>query len=93
MQIEDRYEERTSDLISKIRALREAADREMNRFTCRADYEVRHVADRESKPVPVPLEMVAPSPADRPVQMPAPGSVIQTPTAATKRADTDEEDV
>jgi hypothetical protein len=41
MQSEDQYWERTVDLVAKIRAMREAAEKEMNRFTRIADYEVR----------------------------------------------------
>lgn len=50
---EDQYMDRTPDLIAKVRALREAAQKEMDRFTCVADYEVRHVVGHGPKAVPV----------------------------------------
>ncbi len=53
MQSEDQYMERTPDLITKIRKLREAAEKEMNRFTRVADYDVRRVVGQMPKAVPV----------------------------------------
>ncbi len=38
---EDQYMERTPDLIAKVRQMREAAEKEMNRFTRLSDYDVR----------------------------------------------------
>jgi hypothetical protein len=52
MQIDDPFE-RTSDLISKIRKLREAAEKEMNKFTGLADYDVRRVVGQKPKAKPV----------------------------------------
>ncbi len=49
MQSEDQYMERTSDLISKIRKMREAAEKEMNKFTRVADYDVRRVFGQKPK--------------------------------------------
>lgn len=46
---EDQYMERTPDLIGKIRKLREAAEKEMNKFTKRADYDVSRVVGQKSK--------------------------------------------
>lgn len=67
MQNEDQYMERTPDLVAKIRKLREAAEKEMNRFTCVADYDVRRVVGHGPKPVPVSHETVSPSSvSDRP---------------------------
>ena len=43
MQSEDQYLDRTPDLVAKVRAMREATDREMDHFTRMADYEVRRV--------------------------------------------------
>lgn len=40
---EDQYMERTPDLVAKVRAMRDAAQKEMNRFTRVADYDVRRV--------------------------------------------------
>lgn len=44
---EDQYMERTPDLIAKVRQMREAAEKEMNRFTRLADYDVRRVVDQK----------------------------------------------
>lgn len=63
MHIEDSPLERTPDLVAKIRALREKAEKDMNRFTCVADYDVRHVVGQGTKAVPVSDETAAPSPA------------------------------
>jgi hypothetical protein len=41
MQSDDQYMERTPDIIAKVRQMREAAEKEMNRFTRLADYDVR----------------------------------------------------
>ena len=53
MQTEDQYLDRTPDLVAKVRAMREAADREMDRFTRVADYDVRHVVGQGPKASPV----------------------------------------
>jgi hypothetical protein len=67
MPSEDQYLERTPDLVTKIRAMREAAEKEMNRFTRVADYDVRRVVGHGPKAVPVSGETALPSPAnDRP---------------------------
>jgi hypothetical protein len=44
---EDQYMERTSDLIAKVRQMREAAEKEMNRFTRLADYDMRRVVGQK----------------------------------------------
>ena len=62
MASEDQYMERTPDLVAKIRAMREAADRQMNRFTRVADYDVRRVVGQMPKAPPVSDEIVLPSP-------------------------------
>jgi hypothetical protein len=49
MYIEDSPMERTPDLVAKIRALREQAEKEMNHFTATGDYDVRHVTGRKPK--------------------------------------------
>jgi hypothetical protein len=46
---EDQYMERTTDLVGKIRAMREVAEKQMNRFTRLADYDVRHVVGKMPK--------------------------------------------
>ena len=63
MQSEDQYAERTPDLVTKIRAMREAAEKEMNRFTRVTDYDVRRVVGQKPKASPVSVETVPPSPA------------------------------
>ena len=63
MQSDDRYIERTPDQVAKVRVLREAAMKEMNRFTRAADYDVRRVAGHGPKPAPVSAETVSSSPA------------------------------
>lgn len=55
--------ERTSDLVSKVRKMREAAEKEMNRFTRVDDYDVRRVVGRGPKSAPVSSETASPSPA------------------------------
>jgi hypothetical protein len=62
MQSEDQYLERTPDLVAKVRKMREAAEKEMNRFTRVSDYDVRHVVGHGPKPVPVSSETVAAAP-------------------------------
>jgi hypothetical protein len=63
MHIEDSPIERTPDLVAKIRALRQQAEKDMDRFTCVADYDVRHVVGHGPKSAPVSDETIAPSPA------------------------------
>lgn len=64
---EDQYMERTSDLVAKVRKMREAAEKEMNSFTRVADYDVRRVVGQGPKPASVSAETVSASPtAERP---------------------------
>ena len=49
MHTEDSPLERTPDLVAKIRALREQAEKDMDRFTSPDDYDVRRVAGRKPK--------------------------------------------
>jgi cell division GTPase FtsZ len=49
MQIDDSPLDRTPDLIAKIRKLREVAEKEMNRFTSVADYDMRRVVGQKPK--------------------------------------------
>jgi hypothetical protein len=60
---EDQYMERTPDLVAKVRAMREAAEKETNRFTRVADYDVRRVVGQKPKASPIPIETALPSPA------------------------------
>ena len=63
MQSEDQYLERTPDLVAKVRAMREAAQKEMNRFTRLSDYDVRRVVGHGQKPAPVSAEAGVTAPA------------------------------
>ena len=79
MQREDQYLDRTPDLVAKVRAMREAADREMDRFTCLADYDVRRVVGQGPKASPVSVETAPPPPAaERPKKSTARSTTIQT---------------
>jgi hypothetical protein len=73
---EDQYMERTPD--PKVRAMREAAEKEMNRFTRVADYDVRRVVGHGPKAAPVSAETVAPVPASERTKKRA------TPSASTQ---------
>ncbi|HET9100676.1 MAG TPA: hypothetical protein VFN62_09820 [Acidobacteriaceae bacterium] len=68
---DDQFMERTSDLVAKIRKLREAAEKEMNRFTRVADYDVRHVVGQKPKASPVSEETTSPSPFGERTKKPA----------------------
>ena len=63
MHSEDQYLDRTPDLVAKVRAMREAADKEMDRFTRVADYDVRRVVGQGPKASPISVETAPPSPA------------------------------
>jgi hypothetical protein len=79
MQSEDQYVERTPDLVTKIRAMREAAEKEMNRFTRVADYDVRRVVGQKSKASPVSPETAPPSPVSaRPKKSATKSATAQT---------------
>jgi hypothetical protein len=58
---EEQYMERTPDLVSKISKLREAAEKEMNRFTSLSDYDVRRVVGQGPRPAPVPAQTISAS--------------------------------
>jgi len=60
---EDQYMERTPDLVTQIRKLRKAAEKEMNKFTCMADYDVHRVVGQKPSGTG---EAVPPSSADDP---------------------------
>ena len=78
MQSEDQYVERTPDLIAKIRALREAAEKEMNRFTRVADYDVRRVVGQKPTASLVSVETVTPSTGERVKKSGSKSSTVQT---------------
>lgn len=46
---EEQHLDRTPDLVSKVRKLREEAEKKMNRFTRADDYDVRYVQGHGSK--------------------------------------------
>jgi hypothetical protein len=80
MQGEDQYQERTPDLVGKIRAMREAAEKEMNRFTRVDDYDVRRVVGHGPTPAPLTVETPAPpSVADRPTRHGAKTNTLRLP--------------
>lgn len=79
MQSEDQYLERTPDFVAKVRAMRDAAEKEMNRFTRVPDYDVRRVVGHGPKPAPVSSETVPASLAnERPKKSAAKATSAQT---------------
>jgi hypothetical protein len=79
MHTEDQYLDRTPDLVAKVRAMREAADKEMDRFSCVADYDVRRVAGHGPKASPVSADTVPPSPPEvRPKRSTSKSAAAQT---------------
>ena len=79
MQSEDQYVERMPDLVAKIRKLREAAEKEMNRFTCLSDYDVRRVVGQRPRTAPVSTETVSASATEtRPKRSAAKSATTQT---------------
>jgi hypothetical protein len=79
MHTEDQYLDRTPDVVAKVRAMREAADREMDRFTRVADYDVRRVVGQGPKASPVSVESAPPPPAvERPKRSAAKSATAQT---------------
>ncbi len=71
MQSEDQYLERTPDLVAKVRAMRQAAEKQMNRFTRVADYDVRRVVGHGPQPAPVSTETITAAPAGERPKKPA----------------------
>jgi hypothetical protein len=76
--------------------MREAADREMNRFTCVADYEVRRVVGHGPKAAPVSGETVAPASAEKPTKKAAAKSATEQtsmdfPPAPEERGDSEDQ--
>jgi hypothetical protein len=93
---EDQYMDRTPDLVAKIRKLREIAEKEMNRFTNVADYDVLRVVGHGPKAAPVSSETSTPSPVvERPKKSVAKSSTDQTSIefapAPTERGDSEEQ--
>jgi hypothetical protein len=75
---EDQYMERTPDLVGKIRAMREVAQKQMNRFTRLADYDVRHVVGQLPKNPQVSNETAVPSVSERRRKRPSAPATMQT---------------
>lgn len=76
---DDQYMERTTDLVAKVRAMREAAEKQMNRFTRLADYDVRRVVGHGPKTAPASGETASPPPTvERPKKSVAKSSTAQT---------------
>lgn len=76
---EDQYMDRTTDLVAKVRAMREAAEKQMNRFTCVTDYAARRVVGYGPKAAAVSGETATPSPAvELPKKSAAKSSTAQT---------------
>ena len=76
---EDQYMDRTPDLVAKVRKMREAAEKEMNRFTRVADYDARCVVGHGPKAAPVSAEIASPAPAvERPKRSATKSSTAQT---------------
>ena len=98
MHIEDSPLERTPDLIAKIRALRAQAEKEMDRFTCADDYDVRRVVGHGPKSTPVSDETVASSSAAKRAKKGAAKSVtdqtsMDFPPAPAERGSDDGEEI
>jgi hypothetical protein len=97
MKSDDRYTERTPDLVAKIRQLREEAEKKMDRFTRLDDYDVRRVIGRKPE-ASTASELAASSspaaePARRAPRRPAATQlVMELPPAPAERDDDDEED-
>jgi hypothetical protein len=89
---EDQYMERTPDLVARVRKMREAAEKEMNRFTRVADYDVRRVVGHGPKPAPVSSETTLSSPVtERPKKSSTKAAstqpVLDFPPAPAERGD------
>jgi hypothetical protein len=79
MSSDDQYMERTPDLVAKIKAMRETANKQMNRFTRVGDYDVRRVVGQMPKAPPVSNETVLPSALEsRPKRSSAKSAITQT---------------
>jgi hypothetical protein len=71
MQTEDQYLDRTTDLVAKVRVMREAAEKQMNRFTKIDDYDVRRVVGQGPKSAPGPSEAILPDSVSERAKRPA----------------------
>ena len=90
MHIEDSPVERNPDLVSKILALREQAEKQMNQFTNADDYDVRRVTGRKPK-VDAPQVPSATSPKKRQVRKAEQASIDFAPAPAEPDTDNGEE--
>jgi hypothetical protein len=89
---DEQFMERTPDLVAKIRKLRAAAEKEMNKFARVADYDVRRVVGQKPKASPVSEEKPSPSPDGEHAKKPAAKSAtaqasIDFSPASTERSD------
>ena len=76
---EEQYMERTPGLIAEIRKLREAAEKEMNKFTRVADYDVCRIVGQKPKTPQVSEETPSPFPAGERTKKPvAKSATVQT---------------
>ncbi len=76
---EDQYMDRTPDLVAKVRAIRIAAEKEMNLFTRVSDYDVRRVVGQKTRAVSVLIETAPPSAINpRPKKSAARSATAQT---------------
>jgi hypothetical protein len=97
MKSDDRYTDRTPDLVAKIRKLREEAERKMDRFTRLDDYDVRRVIGQKPKASTASEDAASSSPAAEPANKSArkPAAtqlVMELSPAPAERDDDDEED-
>jgi hypothetical protein len=83
---EDQYMDRTPDLVAKVRKMREAAEKEMNRFTRVADYDVRRVVGQKSKTLAFPDGNASPSQAEEQPKTPAEVPAIAPPQVESSPA-------
>lgn len=93
---EEQYMERTPGLIAEIRKLREAAEKEMNKFTRVADYDVCRVVGQKPKASQVSEEKPSPSPDGDHAKKPAAKSAtaqasIEFSPAPSERSDPGED--
>jgi hypothetical protein len=89
---EDQYMDRTPDLVAKIRKLRKATEKEMNRFTRVADYDARRVVGQKPKTLAFPEGNASPSQAGEQLKMPAEVPAIAPPSVEPSPAPTEHGD-
>ena len=91
MQSDERYLDRTPDLVAKVRAMREAAEKEMNRFTQFSDYDVRRVVGQKPKePVASGQTATNPEPAEIPARPASSPLMAESPSAPVVSGESEE---